>query len=105
MYTERFSNRQFPTHKTFEYLHQQLCYTGSFFASQSNTGHAKTDELLVVEKAIPDVMAAHQVLVHKQLLGRYSDLILRNEHLHPYHVQQVQELTLRDYLYCVEITL
>ena len=42
--------------KTFERLHQQLCETGSFLASRSDSGCAKTNERIALEEAILDMM-------------------------------------------------
>lgn len=103
MYGERFPNRRLPNRKTFERLHRQLCETGSFLASRSNAGRAKKDESVVVAEAILDVVAA-QPSTSTRTVARQVDTsqsmtwrVLKDEHLHPFHVQRVQKLSPGDY--------
>ncbi|GBN39692.1 hypothetical protein AVEN_129169-1 [Araneus ventricosus] len=98
-----FPNRRLPDRKTSERLHRQLCETGSILASRSDAGCPKTDGALVVEEAILDMGADHPSTstraVARQLHASHSTTwrVMKDESLHPYHVQRVQEPTQRDY--------
>ncbi|GBN61003.1 hypothetical protein AVEN_129828-1, partial [Araneus ventricosus] len=91
---ERFPNRRLPDRKTFERLHRQLCEIGSFLASRSDAGRAKTDGALVVEEAILDMVADQPSTstraVARQLHVSHSKTwrVLKDECLHYYYFNE-----------------
>lgn len=103
LYGEKFPNRRLPNDKTFVRLHRQLCETGSFFGPRSNAGRAKSNRTVAVEEKILDMVADHpntstravasQIEVSPSTTWR----VLKDESMHPFHVQRVQELTQRDF--------
>ncbi|GBL98232.1 hypothetical protein AVEN_174043-1 [Araneus ventricosus] len=111
LYGERFPDRLLPDRKAFERLHRKLCVTGSFLASRSDAGRARTDGALVVEEDILDVVddqsSTSARAVARQLHVSHSTTrrVLKDERLHSYPVQRVQELTQRDYPRRVEFAL
>ena len=86
-----------------EVLHRQLCETGSFCSARSNAGRAKFNRTVAVEDKILDMVAEHpntstravasQIEVSPSTTWR----VLKDESMHPFHVQRVHELTQRDF--------
>ena len=84
-------------------LHQKLCETGAFSGARSNTGRAKSNRTVAVEDKILDMVAEHpntstravasQIEVSPSTTWR----VLKDESMHPFHVQRVQELNQRDF--------
>lgn len=80
-------------------LRRQLCETESFFGPRSNAGRAKSNRMVAVEETILDMVADHpntstravasQIEVSPSTTWR----VLKDESMHPFHVQRVQELT------------
>ncbi|GLV40842.1 hypothetical protein CBL_10017 [Carabus blaptoides fortunei] len=98
VYNERFLNRRVPNHKTFANIVRRLRETGKFAPITANRGRARTirtprveDEILEIVEENPEVSSrclALQAGVSKDAAHR----VLKEQLLHPYHVQNVQEL-------------
>ncbi|GBN02817.1 hypothetical protein AVEN_221985-1 [Araneus ventricosus] len=94
--------------KLFERLHRCLCETGSFVTGMHDTGHGTSVRTpQVVEDILqgvgdrPDISArevSRAVNVPHLIVWR----VLRDEGLHPYHVQKLQALIPADYAPRVE---
>ena len=86
-----------------ECLHRQLCETGSFLASPSDSSCAKKNERIAVEKNILDMMidqpSTNTLIISKHLHALQSLIwrILKDKRLHPFKIQRLQALIQQDY--------
>lgn len=104
LYEQRSPHKRLPNYKTFVRLHPQLCETGSFLASWSDAGRARTARKVVVEQEILHTVA-DQPSTNTRVVGHIHGLpqsttwrMLKGERLNPYHFQRihVQEKTVAD---------
>ena len=102
LYRERFPNRRHPNRKTFERLFRRLSETGSIISRYSDQGRPRTLRPDVEERILINVgdnpristrsLAAQHGISHNTVWR-----LLREQQLHPYHLQRVQGLTPGDY--------
>lgn len=104
LYQERFPNRVLPCNKTFSTIHRRLAETGSFSHQKTgNSGRQVSVRTPELEEAILDVIADHPNKSTRELGFQFNVscetvwTILREQQLHPYHVQRVHSLLPRDY--------
>ncbi|GBL77885.1 hypothetical protein AVEN_143221-1 [Araneus ventricosus] len=103
LYRQRFPRRHVTDRKMFERLHRCLCETGSFVTGMHDTGRSRSVRAPQVVEGIlqrvedrPDISTreiSRAVNVPHSIIWR----VLRDEGLHPYHVQKVQALIPADY--------
>ncbi|GBN27983.1 hypothetical protein AVEN_264206-1 [Araneus ventricosus] len=108
LYRQRFLRRHVTDQKLFGRLHRYLCETGSFVTGMHDTGRGRSVRTpQVVEDILqgvgdrPDISTRE---VSRAVNVPYSIVwrVLRDEGLHPYHVQKVQALIPADYASRVE---
>lgn len=104
LYQERFPNRVLPCNKTFSTIHRRLAETGSFSHQKTgNSGRQVSVRTPELEESILDVIADHPNKSTRELGLQFNVscqtvwTILREQQLHPYHVQRVHSLLPRDY--------
>ncbi|GBN58159.1 hypothetical protein AVEN_22722-1 [Araneus ventricosus] len=108
LYRQRFPRRHVTNQKMFERLHRCLCETGSFVTGMHDTGRGRS---VLMSQAVenilqgvgdrPDIITredSRAINVPHSIVWR----VLRDEGLHPYHVQKVQALIPADYAPRVE---
>lgn len=98
VYHERFPHRQIPNHQTFGNIERRLRETGQFQPKRLNAGRPRQARNPVAEEEILEIvennpgtscrLLEHQTDVTKSTANR----IIREQLIHPYHVQPVQEL-------------
>ncbi|GBN31960.1 hypothetical protein AVEN_39360-1 [Araneus ventricosus] len=108
LYRQRFPRRHVTDQKLFERLHRCLCEPGSFVTGMHDTGRGGSvrtpqvvEDILQGVGDSPDISTrdvSRAVNVPHSIVWR----ILRDEGLHPYHVQKVQALIPTDYAPRVE---
>ncbi|GBM49721.1 hypothetical protein AVEN_206219-1 [Araneus ventricosus] len=104
---QRLMRRHVTDQKLFERLHRCLCETGSFVTGMHDTGRGRSvrtpqvvEDILQVGNR-PNISTrevSRAVNVSHSIVWR----VLRDEGLHPYHVQKVQALIPADYALHVE---
>jgi hypothetical protein len=109
IYMERFPNRRIPNHQTFANIERHLRETGSFEKKFEGRGRMRTTRTVEKEEAIlerveeePSISTRrleHEVEVPKTIVND----VLKEQLLHPYHVQKVQELLPIDAPYFLSI--
>ncbi|GBM40708.1 hypothetical protein AVEN_159676-1 [Araneus ventricosus] len=108
LYRQHFPRRHVSDRKMFERLHWCLCETGSFVTSMHVTGRGRSVQMpQVVEDVLqrvedcPDI-STREVSRAVNVLHSTVWRVLRDEGLHPYHVQKVQAFIPADYAPRVE---
>lgn len=101
-YTHRFPNRRVPNHQTFAAVERRLRETGRFAPVMADYGRGRYVMNPDVEEAILDRVAdepeissrrlGSELMVSKNVVNR----VTREQLLHPYHIQKVQDLLLPD---------
>ncbi|GBL91800.1 hypothetical protein AVEN_172730-1 [Araneus ventricosus] len=108
LYRQRFPRRHVTDQKLFERLHRCLSETGSFVTSMHDAGRSRSvrtpqvvEDILQGVRDRPDISTRE---VSRAVNVPYSIVwrVLRDERLHPYHVQKVQALIPADYAPLVE---
>ncbi|GBM84915.1 hypothetical protein AVEN_23714-1 [Araneus ventricosus] len=108
LYRQRFPRRHVTDQKLFERLHRCLCETGSFVTGMHDTGRCRSVRTpQVVEDILQGVRDRTDIItreVSRAVNVPHSIVwrVLRDEGLHPYHVQKVQALIPADYAPRVE---
>lgn len=98
VYSERFPNRRIPNRKTFTTVERRLRETGRFRPVTADYGRNRTVRVPDVEEEILERVTEDPSTSTRRLsleLGISKNSInrvLREQLLHPYHVQQVQDL-------------
>lgn len=103
LYRMRFPNRALPDRRIFQRLHRQLSETGSFRGQRQDTGRPRTSRTTNRVEAILEAVdnqperstrtIAREQGCHHTTVWR----VLREERLHPYHLQPVQALNTTDF--------
>lgn len=98
VYREKFPNRQTPDRRTFASIERRLRETGMLSVHRPNAGRTSNVRRLREEQQVLDIVSEnpnistrlleHQIGVPKTAVNR----ILKQQLLHPYHLQPVQEL-------------
>lgn len=98
VYMERFPGRRIPNHQTFANIERHLRETGSFERKFEGRGRNRTtrtieneEDILVRVEEEPNISTRqleHELEVPKTIVND----ILKEQFLHPYHIQTVQEL-------------
>ncbi|GBM06671.1 hypothetical protein AVEN_190886-1 [Araneus ventricosus] len=110
LYRQRFPRKQVTDQKLFERLHRCLCETGSFVTDMHDAGRGRSVRTpQVVENILQGV--GDRPDIRTQEVSRAENVphsivwrVLRDEGLHPYHVQKVQTLIPVDYAPRVEFS-
>lgn len=103
VYNERFPNRPLPNHKTFAAVERRLRETGRFAPVSINYGRARTVRTPQVEEDILNAIEGNPKLSSRRLslqLGVNKNTVnrvTREQQLHPFHVQRVQDLLPHDF--------
>lgn len=102
-YREKFPNRRVPNHQTFGNIVRRLRETGSLKPKHSDRGRQRTRLTVELEERIlerveedPKISTrrlGHQLEVSKDVIHT----VIKEQLLHPYHLQKVQELLPLDY--------
>lgn len=103
VYQERFPNRQVPNHKTFARIERRLRENGALKPLTVNCGRSRIIRNPQMEEEILDTLEEHpeestrglsrQMGVSKDVVHR----VIKEQLLHPYHLQSVQELLPADF--------
>lgn len=103
LYVERFPNRRPPHHTIFARLHERLCDTGSLAKRSRNSGRHRHLRTPVLEEAILDDISDHPESSTRKISDTLNVShvtvwkVLKEQQLHPYHLQRVQALLPRDF--------
>lgn len=98
VYRERFPNRRVPNHQTFANIERRLREHGRFEPRNADRGRERTTRIAEVEEEILDRIEGNPKLSVRplglELAVPKSTVheVIREQLLHPYHVQTVQEL-------------
>ena len=104
MYVETFTDRRLPDRKIFESVDRHLREFGQFKALKFDCGKGKTSKSLinaeiVLEAVERDPSTSIRSIEKENDIPRTNVFrILKEEQLHPYHVQLVQALEPKDFL-------
>lgn len=103
VYHERFPNRQTPNHQTFANIERRLRETGELKPRRHDAGRPRQARALAAEEEILEMvhdnpgtstrLLQHQTGVSKSTANR----IIKEQLIHPFHIQFVQELLPPDY--------
>lgn len=102
VYSERFPNRRVPHRQTFAAVERRLRETGRFAPVTANFGRQRTTRTPNVEEAILNTVDEDPTTSTRRLgraVGVCKDVVhrvLREQLLHPYHLQLVQNLLPQD---------
>ena len=102
-YSEKYSTRRIPNHKTFEEIERCLRENGTLNPLRANSSQQRIRRTANVEEEILDAVQLSPSTSTRRLSLRFdvsSTSIwrtLREQQLHPYHVTPVQELLPHDY--------
>lgn len=102
LYNERYPNRRQPNCRTFVSVSQRLLENGSVIPKKTS-GRNRTDRVLAVEDDILDIVAQNPTVSVRSIarqvnVGRTSvHRTLKEQLLHPYHIQRVQDLHQGDF--------
>lgn len=98
-YRIRFPNRRHPSGNVFRRLDQRLRETGSFNVTRANAGRPRQRRTIQVEEEILGVVQQDPSVSTRQLASTFNipsnrtvHSVLRENLLHPYHVNKVQPL-------------
>lgn len=102
VYRERYPNRRIPNHQTFAAIERRLRETGSFTPLTANYGRQRAIRTPEVEEQILERIAEDPKLSTRRLgleVGVSKDVVhrtLKEQQLHSYHIQKVQDLLAPD---------
>lgn len=98
VYRERFPNRRVPNHQTFANIERRLRENGSFQSRNADRGRQRTTRTADLEEQILDrveedpKISTRRLGLELQVPKSIVHDVLKEQLLHPYHVQQVQDL-------------
>lgn len=104
LYQENFPNRMCPSARFFATIHQRLSETGSLKSKEhTNAGRPRSTRNVDLEELVVNEIFEHPEKSTRELSLQFNASqssiwrILREQQLHPYHVQQVHTLLPHDY--------
>jgi hypothetical protein len=100
IYGKRFPNRQQPHYISFAAIHLRFRRRGKFAWSMTDTGRYRTVCIVVLEENVLDAVANNprtsiRTVAHE--LGTSASTLLREQLLHPFRFQKVQDLNRHDF--------
>lgn len=103
LYQQHFPNRVIPHYQTFISLHARLQETGSFLPRKNKPGRPRSVRTIQLEENVLEEISNHPEKSTRELGVQFRTSkdtiwnILKEQQLHPYHVQKVQALLPEDY--------
>ena len=103
LYAERYPNRQVPHPQTFQSIHSRLSEHGSFSKQSHLCGRKRSARIPAIEEEVLNIISDHPETSTRKIGTNFNIShqtiwrILKEQLLHPYHIQRVQALLPRDY--------
>ncbi|XP_074029232.1 uncharacterized protein [Leptinotarsa decemlineata] len=103
LYSEHFPNRTVPSRETFERVDRSLRETGTVLPKRGGEGAPRTVRTVVLEENILEAVADDPSMSIRNLSEQFHTSkstihrIIREQLLHPFHIQKVHAMTPQDF--------